>query len=234
MKIETITLLIFTTLAAFPVSGQIYIDGTVSGDLAPASYIIKKGITIPPEGELIIAAGAELRFSDSAYINVYGRLVTAGTSTFPVNFTSQGSGRWKGIRIFNGKKGISLTGTIISQCDQAIYLGAPVDTLTLQLQRCMVRNCSVFIANALGNRLLEPQSKSVSGECIYPDGPCSLLKKYEPVATQFMHSHDSNTEKEKQLILRRPTLIEKIIVSTAAAVIVVFSIIISQEHTGWY
>lgn len=84
------------------------------------------------EGELIVEAGATLRFKPDAamYIGYGGpaKLVVRGTKDKPVTFTSGGdaaAGVWKGVHIYPRAPRSELTGVVIEHANIALWSEAP-------------------------------------------------------------------------------------------------------------
>jgi len=212
---------------------QVYLKGNICGDLHKQTYLIKEKIVVPPHSRLTIHAGTELRFEDSASIDIYGNLAIAGTSTEPVTLSSMGDSTWDGIRVYNGCSGIELAGVIISQCQTGIYLASSVDTLRLHLSKVMFRECQLGISDALQRELLPAHSKGVSGFCDYPSGECNLLKNYYTESFSELNPPGQEKAKRNRIILRKPTVKEKIIVSGMSVALVAISVFMFWEHKTW-
>ena len=209
-------------------TGQIYIDGPVSGDLSPATYFVNKGIVILPGTELTILAGTELRFADSATLDIYGSLVIAGTSSQPVSFSPLDKGPWGGIRLYDGRAGVLLRGVIITRCKTGIYIAAPVDTLRVTFDRCMFRECGSMVRDSRGNELMAGQARAVSGACDYPDGECAILRDFKSAGNG--RTDEGIGPRGRGFKLRKPTILEKIFFCATAVFLVTFSVILSQEQ----
>ncbi len=224
MSISLFRSFLFLVTSAFVVQGQYYLDAEVYGHLPPATFIIKRGIVVPPGKELVIPADAELRFADSAGFDIYGSVIVGGTPSEPVIFGAS-SGKWKGIRIFDGNQPIFLKDILVSNCSNGVYLSNSIDTLRLTLQNAVFRNCETTVIDAAGIEYLNVRGKAITGACTAPGDDCELLRGYHPAVV--VHNDQPSS---KGFTLRRPTLPEKVGIALGAAAIVLFSLKVSMEY----
>ncbi len=224
MSISLFRSFLLLVSSAFLVQGQYYLDAEVSGHLPPATFIIKRGIVVPPGKELVIPADAELRFADSAGLDIYGGVIVGGTPSEPVIFGAS-SGKWKGISIYDGNQRIFLKDILVSNCSNGIYLSNSIDTLRLTLENAVFRGCEAAVVDAAGVEHLNVRGKAITGTCTTPGGDCELLRGYRPAVA--VHN---DQPPNKGFTLRRPTVPQKVGIALGAAAVVLLSLKVSMEY----
>jgi len=120
--------------------GQVYISGALSGVLEDTTYIVEGDIWVEEGDSLVIEAGAEFFFDDSASMKVYGYLVAIGSENDSINFTCQiGDENWKGIKFFNTADDSS----IIMYCciEYSIESGILLDSASPKIQNNRISYC---------------------------------------------------------------------------------------------
>ncbi len=205
-------------------AAQIYLSGPISGDIPAGSYIIKNNIVVLPGKNLLIHPGVELRFADSASFDVYGSVRAFGSSSDPINFSSVGTAQWKGLRIYQGAGQIFLQSVLIANCS-GILVSDNRDSLRLDIQRCIFKNCKSAVSGTHGISFLEATGKPMTFSCAYP-GNCDCLKGFEPFHTSSKFESlgipksklSTNKNKSEQKISRQ------VMVVVLGAVAIVFGV----------
>ena len=117
-------------------------SGTVDRDMTFAGLVlVSNSLAVVSGATLTIEPGAILKFAGGAGLNVYGRLVTQGTASNPVIFTSlkddsaggdtngdgnvssPAAGDWRGISFFNPTLASTLDGVTVRYTGNAISVG---------------------------------------------------------------------------------------------------------------
>lgn len=221
--------ILLVIISSFLVQAQYYLDSEVSGHLPAATFIVKERVIVPSGKMLVVPAGAEFRFADSAGFDIYGGITVGGTPTNPVMFGAS-AGKWKGIRIFNGNEQIILKDMMVANCIAGIYLSESVDTLRLRLENVIFRDCETVLTDGTGKEYLDIQNKAITGTCISPEGDCSLLQGYRQVDFARQGIQHAPPSQDQGFTLRRPTLPEKIGIAAGAVAIMIISLKMSTEY----
>ncbi|UCG69737.1 MAG: Ig-like domain-containing protein, partial [Thermoplasmata archaeon] len=125
------------------VSAEEYVSGSIGSDttwnLTNSPYIVVGNVTVESGVTLTIEAGVEVKFNGSYSLIVNGTLNATGTSSLPINFTSNQTtpteGDWESIRL-QGKNN-TLNFCQISYGDNPLYINGS-DTNN------SIRNCNIF------------------------------------------------------------------------------------------
>ena len=107
LKIRMLSTVVLLAIGFFPpsVMGQQTINGDLSGNLGPGTFIVDGNCNVPSGETLVIESGTTLLFSGAFYFSVYGQLNANGTETDSIKFIRQfptEESRHRGIRFQSG------------------------------------------------------------------------------------------------------------------------------------
>ncbi|MCJ2555745.1 MAG: right-handed parallel beta-helix repeat-containing protein [Candidatus Thermoplasmatota archaeon] len=161
--------------AGTPVTGDIVVDTVWSPAGSP--YWIETDVTVLAGIELVVLAGAEVRFNGSYRLYVGGRILVQGTAMDPVLFTSNSStpspSDWGGLSIFGechvnhanisyAVRGIYTTSSYNTINESSFYRNEDALFISTGFQN-LVRNNTLYFNTARGIVIWQSNSNNITG-----------------------------------------------------------------------
>ncbi|MEP0845033.1 MAG: right-handed parallel beta-helix repeat-containing protein [Phycisphaerae bacterium] len=143
--------------------------GQTAWSAADGPYLVTQTVTIDPGAVLSIEAGARVRFTAGARLEVRGRLIVAGTEDRHVELTplSDESGRdyWLGIEVAGGQGAVEMSHCRIAGADTA---------LSLKGGKAVLRACAILRAGQTAIYAERGSSLALVGCAISDSDRCGI------------------------------------------------------------